>query len=248
MPIELVLSPLMRPVVRAKAVVFHPHRRALRYVPTIQELPEEVLEYAVRKRFGTGSKVFDVYSTSGVLAQGPEDPAARVFWFVRLRAVKGAYKMYSSAITGTGPNGTDEPVAAVRAGLRSNVLLIRAPGVPHLELGWHVLNHRVDAIDEYRVFQLADGHTYQWTTAGRFLERVHNLGEKESEVRERIGEVVPMGPQGFNLRIDERQMCRELALLTALCSHIDHWNTSLAVGGIYLPHQPMVPVVRWKRE
>ncbi|ODQ81185.1 hypothetical protein BABINDRAFT_160577 [Babjeviella inositovora NRRL Y-12698] len=250
MPIELILSPIMRPVVRAKALVFHPHRRASRYIPTILELPENVSEYAVRHRFGSGSKIYDVYDTKaeGSGANGSTNHNDKLFWFVRSRSVKGAYKMYSSDITGTGIDGADEPVAAVRAGLRSNVLLIRAPEVPASELGWHVLNHRVDAIDSYRVFELADGHTYQWTTQGKFLERVHNLGEKESEVRERIGEVIPAGHAGFNLKIDETKMCRELALSTALCSYIDHWNTRYSVGGIYLASQPLVPMVRWKRE
>ncbi|ODV85083.1 hypothetical protein CANARDRAFT_28798 [[Candida] arabinofermentans NRRL YB-2248] len=249
MPVELLLSPLMRPVVLAKAVVFHPHRRASRYVPHIIDLEESrCSEYAVRRRFGSGSKEFDVFDTkaegSGPL--GPTDPSKRLFWFIRSRAVKGAYKMYSSDIRGTGPNNEDEPCAALRAGLRSNILLIRAPEVPFSELGWHVINHRVDALDAYRMFTLGDGTVYQWTTEGKFLEKVQNVGEKESEVRERIGQVIPAGTAGFTLVVDETKIPRELALSSALCSYIDHWNTNLAVGGIYYPRQNSH--VRWKRD
>ncbi|CAK7902410.1 hypothetical protein CAAN1_18S02916 [[Candida] anglica] len=247
MPVELVLSPVMRPLVMAKAVLFHPHRRASRYVPTIVEMSEDVSQYAVLKQFGSGSKIFDVFDTEkGAKPLGANDPGKKLFWFVRSRAVKGAYKMYSSAISGTGENGEDEPVAAVRAGLRSNVLLIRAPDVAAAELGWHIISHRVDANDSYRMFTLADGFTYQWTTKGKWLEKVHNVGEKESEVRERIAQVIPNGVNGFTLIVDETKIPREMALGTALCSHIDHWNTNIDVGGIYYARQPHQ--VRWKRD
>ncbi|CAH2352167.1 hypothetical protein CLIB1423_06S00276 [[Candida] railenensis] len=248
MPIELVLSPVMRPLVMAKAVLFHPHRRASRYVPNIVDMSaENTSTYAVLHRFGSGSKIFDVFDTeNGSLPLGANDPGKKLFWFVRSRAVKGAYKMYSSAITGTGENGEDEPCAAIRAGLRSNVLLIRAPDVPAAELGWHIISHRVDANDSYRMFTLADGFTYQWTSKGRWLEKVYNLGEKESEVRERIAQVIPNGINGFTLVVDETKIPRELALGSALCSHIDQWNTNIEVGGIYYARQP--GQVRWKRD
>lgn len=247
MPIELILSPVMRPLVLAKAVLFHPHRRASRYVPNIIDMPDDVSQYAILKRFGSGSKIFDVYDTEkGSKPLGPNDPGAKLFWFVRSRAVKGAYKMYSSAITGTGENGEDEPCAAIRAGLRSNVLLIRAPDVPVSELGWHIISHRVDANDSYRMFTLADGVTYQWTSRGFWLEKVYNVGEKESEIRERIAQVIPNGVHGFTLKVDESKIPRELALGTALCSHIDQWNTNIEVGGIYYARQDSN--VRWKRD
>lgn len=225
---ELILSPVMKPLVVAKAVLFHPHRRASRYVPNIVEFPQDVSEYVVLKRFGSGSKIFDVYDTQkGALPLGSNNPGNKLFWFIRSRAVKGAYRMYSSAITSTGEGGEDEPVADVRAGLRSNVLLIRAPGVPASELGWHVIGHRVDAIDSYRMFTMADGFTYQWTSKGKWLEKVHNLGEKESEIRERIAQVIPNGVNGFTIRVDESRMPREIALGSALCSYIDQWNTNI---------------------
>lgn len=243
---ELILSPVMKPLVVAKAVLFHPHRRASRYVPRIVDLPQDVSEYVVLKRFGSGSKIFDVYDTQkGALPLGSNNPGDRLFWFTRSRAVKGAYRMYSSAIIGTGENGEYEPVADVIAGLRSNVLLIRAPGVPASELGWHVIGHRVDANDSYRMFTMADGFTYQWTSKGKWLEKVHNVGEKESEIRERIAHVTPNGANGFTIRVDENRMPREMALGSALCSYVDQWNTNIDVGGIYYARQPNQ--VRWKR-
>ena len=250
MPVELILSPVMRPLVCAKAVLFHPHRKSSRYIPRIIELPkdEDLSIFNVHKRFGTGSKVFDVYDAK---AEGSYNAENRLYWFVRSRAVKGAYKMYSSDIRNTGPDGEDEPMADVRAGLRSNVLLIKsACGLPTAELGWHVINHRVDAIDSYRIFHLADGYVYQWTTSGKFLERVKNMAEKESEVRERVAEVTIAGSTsaayGWTLKVDETKISRELALTTALCSVIDQWNTNIAVGGIYYARQQ--GEVRWKRD
>lgn len=247
MPIELILSPVMRPLVLAKAVLFHPHRRSSRYVPNIVDMPEQISEYAVLKRFGSGSKTFDVYDTEGGrYPVGPPDASKKLFWFTRSRAVKGAYKMYSSSILGTGEEGEDEPVATVRAGLRSNVLLIRAPETPAAELGWHVISLRVDANDSYRMFTMANGTTYQWTMRGKWLEKVLNVGNKESEVRIRIGRVISNGDRGFTLQIDEKEMPRELALGSALCSYIDQWNTNIEIGGIYYARQ--AGGVRWKRD
>lgn len=248
MPIELILSPLMRPVVRAKALLFHPHRRSSRYVANIIELDKtQAKQYVVLKQFGSGSKVFDVYDTdNGKYSIGPQDPSKRLFWFKRSRAVKGAYKMFSSFTTQTEKDDVREPVAVMRAGLRSNILLIRSPDAPAAELGWHVINHRVDANDSYRMFSLADGFTYQWTYLGKWLERITNVGEKESEVRERIGQVIPHGDKGFTIFIDESKIVREIAICSGLCSYIDQWNTNLEVGGIYYARDKTH--VRWKRD
>jgi hypothetical protein len=239
----------MTPLILVKSMLISPHRRSSRYIPHYIDLDEsKCSEYAYRKRFGTGSKIWDVYDTKaeGSGPMGPTTQNKSLFWFSRSRAVKGAYKMYSAQIRNTGPNGEDEPVATCRAGLRSNVLLIRAPDAPVAELGWHVINHKVDALGAYRMFSLADGNTYQWTTEGTFLEKVKNVGEKESEVRERIARVVPAGGVGFNLIVDESKILRELALCTALCSWVDQWNTNLALGGIYYARQPFR--FSWKRD
>jgi hypothetical protein len=234
MPIELILSPLMRPVVMAKAVLFHPHRKYSRYVPNIVEIDEGACSYTVRKEFGQGGKIFNVFDDANPL----EAVDQRLYSMVRSRAVKGAYKIYTQ--------GEEKPTAAIRAGLRSNVLLIKNTEDRHFELGWHVVGHRVDAIDSYRLFQLSDGQTFQWSTKGKTLERVHNLGEKESEVREIVAKVVPHGFTGFNIKVDETKISREMAIFTAMISYIDQWNTALGVGGIYYTYQPYQ--IRWKRD
>lgn len=235
MPIELILTPIMRPVVMAKAVLFHPHRKYSRYVPNVVDLCEDNAgSYTIRKEFGKGGKIFNVFDDSN--PQQTMDQ--RLYSMVRSRAVKGAYKFYTE--------GEEKPTAALRAGLRSNVLMIKDTDDKQFELGWHVVGHRVDAIDSYRLFELSDGQQYQWTTKGKTLEKVHNLGEKESEVREIVAKVDTKGSTGFNIQIDETKVTREMAITTAMISYIDQWNTALGVGGIYYPYQPYQ--IRWKRD
>lgn len=234
MPVELFLSPILRPVVVAKAVLFHPHRPSSRYIPNIIELPDTAHQYVVRREFGTGGKSFSVFDSANPRTTFDQ----RLYRMTRSRAVKGAYKFYTT--------GIERPTAALRAGLRSNVLMMRKADGDNFELGWHVVGHRVDAIDGYRLFQLADGATYQWTTRGKFMERVHNLGQKESEVRERVASVSINGQKGFTIWIDETKVPREMAITTAMISYIDQWNTMFGIGGIYLPYQPRE--LRWKRD
>lgn len=234
MPIELILSPMLRPMVVAKAILFHPHRKSSRYVPNVVDLDECAHSYSIRREFGKGSKVFDVFDDDNPDVTLDQ----RLYYMVRSRAVKGAYKFYTE--------GIEEPTAALRAGLRSNVLMIKHGSGDHAELGWHVIGHRVDAIDSYRMFQLSDGRTYQWTTRGMFMELVHNLGEKESEVRERVASVTLNGQYGFTIKVDESKVSREMAITTAMISYIDQWNTQFGVGGIYYPYQAYQ--VRWKRD
>jgi hypothetical protein len=232
MPIELFLSPIMRPAVMAKAILFHPHRPGSRYVPNILELSKDAKSYTVRREFGQGGKTYNVFDDTNPVTTLDQ----RLYHLVRSRAVKGAYKFYTE--------GKEEPTATLRAGLRSNVLLISS-NHESFELGWHVISHRVDALDSYRLFTLSDGSTYQWTTRGKFLERVSNLGEKESEVRERVACVTINNGKGFTIKIDESKILREIAICSAMISYIDQWNTQLGVGGIYYPYQPQK--VRWAR-
>jgi hypothetical protein len=158
---------------------------------------------------------------------------------VRSRAVKGAYKFYTE--------GIDEPTAALRAGIHSNVLMIRnMSSLDHFELGWHTVNHSVDAIDSYRTFELRDGGIYQWSMKGKVMERVRNIGQKESEVREQVARVTINGSKGFTIRIDERKINREMAITTAMICFLDQWNTTFGIGGIYYRHQPM-SLLPWSR-
>jgi hypothetical protein len=237
MPIELILSPIFRPIVMAKAVLFHVHRPTSRYIPKIVDLladGEGVTTYTILREFGTGGKAYSVYSKDVTTTTYDQ----QLYKMVRSRAVKGAYKFYTK--------GYEEPTATLRAGLRSNVLLIRRENGDNFELGWHVVGHRVDHLDGYRMFQLADGRMYHWSTKGKFLERVTNAGEKESEVRERVAAVTINGNKGFTISMLESEVPRELAIATAMISYIDQWNTLLGVGGIYYSYQ--APRLRWKRD
>lgn len=235
MPIELFLGPIKRPVVRVRALIFAPHRASSSYVPHIIELDEEsskLHHYTVRREFGQGAKIYNVFDESHPSTHIND----RIFYFNRSRAVKGVYKMYDVNI--------EEPIAVIRAGLKSNFLLIRND-TNHFELGWHVVGHRVDALDGYKMFQLADGHTYQWTTKGKFMERVSNVGEKESEVRERVASVKILANKGFEIQVDEAKVPRDVAITTAMISLLDQWNTMYGFGGIYGGYQPRQ--ISWKR-
>lgn len=217
------------------------HRDSSYYTPKLVDLLNEqpgTKSYTIRKEFGTGSKTFSVFDDSD--PNPHKTYGDKLYSMTRSRAVKGAYKMYIPE---------DElPIATLRAGLRSNVLLIKTRDGGELELGWHVIDHLVDALDDYRVFQLADGNTYQWTFKGRFLERVQNLGQKEAEVRERVAQVIPHGGRkGFDLKVNESIVNREMAIASALICYIEAWNTWLGYGGIYNAKQ-FGPSLPWKRD
>lgn len=236
MPIELILSPFMRPVVKAHAYLMGFHRESSHYTPQVVDLlSENATKFVVRKEFGTGSKIFAVFD-----GDNPQTYDEKIYHMTRSRAVKGAYKMYEK---------NDElPIAAIRAGLRSNVMLIKTADLSELELGWHVVDHVVDALDDYREFQLADGERYHWTFKGQFLERIRNPGQKEAEVRERVGSVkLHPNRKGFDLFVNESIVNREMAICTALICYIEAWNTWRGYGGIYLAeqHQATLP---WKRD
>lgn len=246
MPVELFLSPLMRPILLVRSLVFIPHRSSSHYIPLIKNIEESnTSTFVVAKRFGTGSKIFDVFDTNnGVTPLGSERPEDSLFYFMRSRAVKGSYKLFLNTQS-EDPNQPDEPLAVLRAGFKSNVLLIRSESAPVAELGWHTIDHKVDAIDSYKMFNLADGAAYQWTTRGKWLERVSNLGEKESEIRERVGHVLINGTNGFTIKFDTSKVPLELGLCTAMCSFLDQWNTNLEMGGIFYPRHKMR--MSWRR-
>lgn len=222
----------MRPIIMVQAMLCHPHRPGSRYVPNILDLPEDLKTYTIRREFGQGGKYYSVFDDANPVTTLDQ----RLFHMVRSRAVKGSYKFYTES--------KDEPTATLRAGIRSNVLLISSNS-ESFELGWHVIGHRVDALDSYRVFTLSDGSMYQWTTRGKYLEKVSNPGEKESEIRERIASVTINDGKGFTIKVDESKILLEMALCTAMISYIDQWNTQLGVGGIYYAYQAQK--LRWSR-
>lgn len=238
MPVELFLSPILRPVAQLQAYLMSFHRDSSHYTPRIVELDQsQAVNYAVRLEFGTGSKVFGVYDNSNPEVKKTYDE--KIWWMKRSRAVKGSYKMY-------GPEN-DLPVGAIRAGFRSNVLLFKLADDSELELGWHVVSHKNDVLDNYRIFRLSDGNEYHWTTKGHFLERIYNAGAKEAEVRERVGQAtIYPGKKGFDLTFN-KDLNPEMVIATALICYIEAWNTYRGYGGIYgaAEHEPSV---FWKRD
>lgn len=239
MPIELFLSPIMKPIVQAQSALMGVHRSNNSYTPTIINLLDNTNSYLVRKEFGTGSKTFSVFGNSD--PNTPQSYEDRLYNMNRSRAVKGAYKMYM--------RGDDKPIGALRAGLRSNVMLLKTATGDELELGWHVMEHKVDALDHYRTFQLSDGYIYHWTTKGQFLERVRNAGQRDAEVRERVGQVrLHPNRRGFDLAINESEVhSLEMVIATALICYIESWNTERAYGGIY-DAKKTIPAVWWQRQ
>ena len=237
MPVELILSPFMRPLVRAHAKIMSYHRDDSHYTPVIvDQMGDAPTKFTIRKEFGTGSKIFAVFDE-----QNQHSYSDKIYHMTRSRAVKGAYKMYES------PVDNEKPIATIRAGIRSNVLLFKTADNSELELGWHVVDHVVDALDDYRTFHLSDGHIYQWTFKGKFLERVINYGQKEAEVRERVGYVRTLPSKaGFDLYVNETIVPREMAITTALICYIEAWNTLKAYGGIYKASS-YSPTIPWKR-
>lgn len=239
MPIELFLSPIMKPVVQAQSALMNLHQTNNTYTPSIINRLDDGHQYMVRKEFGTGSKTFSVFDNSDPNAK--HSYSDRLYHMTRSRAVKGAYKMYMPT--------DDKPIAALRAGLRSNVMLMKTATGDELELGWHVVEHKTDAMDHYRTFQLGDGYMYQWTTKGNYLERVLNPGTKDGETRVRVGQArIHPNRRGFDLVINENEVkCLEMVIATALVCYIEAWNTDRAYGGIY-DAKKIGPSVWWQRQ
>lgn len=212
------------------------HRPNSHYTPQIVDMMgENPTKFTVRKEFGTGSKIFAVF-------ENEDNPtySDSIYHLTRSRAVKGAYKLYEK--------GSHKPIASLRAGPHSNVLLFKTADGSEIELGWHNVDHSIDALDNYRVFQLSDGNTYQWTYKGHFLERVRNFGQKEAEVRERVGYVRTLTERkGFDLYFNEDIMQREMAIATAIICYVEVWNTLSAYGGIYKASS-YASRLPWKRE
>lgn len=112
-----------------------------------------------------------------------------------LEEVKEASKSSCTDDNTQSVSAQDECIATVSAGIWSKIN-VRKPvdnTRPELYLGINNVIHQSDFLDNYRLFTLSDGLTYQWTKRGMFLERVYNLGQKDSEVRERCGRAIMLG-------------------------------------------------------
>lgn len=97
------------------------------------------------------------------------------------------------------PYGKHVLMATIKAGLWSTVETYHLfeTSRPQFYLGINNVTHQSDFLDNYRLFTLSDSIPCQWTKRGMFMERVYNLGQHDSEVRERCGKVYMMGKRGL---------------------------------------------------
>ncbi|VVT55325.1 uncharacterized protein SAPINGB_P004540 [Magnusiomyces paraingens] len=312
MALELAISPIMIPLAVAEATLCHFHRQSSRYNPncvpidtsntrlyTVVPLKPTALPTGVLNKLLAKDEVFQVIDVETGVAvyefRATSKYSKAIFDFVE--AYKPSIKTVPLGVDASGTSSTvnndDEkvtdlpPIATISAGIWSTIDFNKSAnniGMPHFYQGVNQISHQSDFLDNYRVFELSDGNIYQWTKRGMFLERVYNLGQKDSEIRERCGGVmmgnvrrfyesrgqsfngdysgigqasqagqlpIPQQQQqqqqqqadffavvggsgtGFSIEIDESKVDREVALMTAMVSFLDHWNTLLGVGGVY---------------
>lgn len=226
---ELVLAPVMFPIAAGYAMLCHFHRQVSRYMPSIVSMEgENTITLVVTPNTEKGSSTFDVLDGNNKLQ----------FSFVGSRLSKGMFNFnqYDS------DTGELVPIGSVSIGIWSTFDIFR-PTFPDtldeltsMAIGSNNVKHQSDALDNYRVVELSDGNVYQWSKRGKVLERVYNLGQKDSEVRERVATVgILQGNKGYRITLDENKVSTSVALMTSMISYLDQWNTILGVGGIYFP-------------
>ncbi|KAK9472233.1 uncharacterized protein V1510DRAFT_417690 [Dipodascopsis tothii] len=88
------------------------------------------------------------------------------------------------------------------------------------------IRRKSTVFDSYRMFFTTDGAPYQWSTNTRHLEKVINMGGKEEETRRIVGKAKLLRRDKFDYEIllDESQVDREIALLTAFASMKTQWG------------------------
>lgn len=227
---ELVLAPLMFPVATGYAVLCHFHRQSSRYTPNIVSMEEGNLStFAVTvDENGKGKIGYQIFDEDNWLC----------FAFEGSRASKGMFTLFKY----NAETGKRTSAGSVSVGIWSKFHIFKPDETTTLDettqfaLGSNKVRHESDAIDNYRVFELSDSNVYQWSKRGKALERVYNLGQKDSEVRERLAVVgILPGNKGYRITLDKSKISCEVALMTSLISFLDQWNTMLGIGGIYFP-------------
>lgn len=304
MALELALAPLMVPISITEAALCHVHRQSSRYNPNcivMESSSAKLYTVVPLKPTAQGGmlsrlldkqdlfQVIDVESGEAVYEFRTSNPYSRATY--EFAPVKSVRATKDKPAEGEEPAPAEEEVddnadsiATVSAGVWSTIdvhkpttaaITSSSLSLAQLHPGVNYVSHQSDFLDNYRVFMLTDGHTYQWTKRGMFLERVYNMGQKDSEIRERCGRVMlgsvrqfyeattPQQQQcrtldtramtsargatvpprymavvggedaGFSIEIDETRVDREVALMTAMVSFLDHWSTALGVGGVY---------------
>jgi hypothetical protein len=234
---ELALAPFMFPVAIGYAALCHFHRQASRYIPNIVSLDEEsTTTYRVIAEKGQipAFKVIDDSNKVRYIFQGSKS-SKRIFTFFKVEE-----------------NGNCIVIGSISAGIWSKVQILPPTKAQDMDemtqfaVGDIHIKHQSDAIDTYRLFELSNKDIYQWSSRGKFLEKVYNLGQKDSEIRERLA-VVKTAPdnKSYRITIDTEKISTSCALMTSMVSFLDQWNTILGVGGVY--YQLKICELPWRR-
>lgn len=226
---------LIQPVAFGTLEMYYSLKRASRYTPFIKDMTRgHVAEYAIILTEDVKGLTFNVYNTFRGKMPYPLCIAnERILFFSSLWLLKGFFKLYQPVIS----EDKDETIhcnsdldnrfqllATIKSSShKSSIRFVRGSTDIPASLGYHNVMKKVDSWDNYRQFSLEDGSIYQWTCKGKWLERVSNLGQKESEVRERIAEAELHGSEGFTIRVNEKKISREIAISTALTSFLEQW-------------------------
>lgn len=225
---ELALSPVMLPVAAGYAMLCHFHRQASRYIPNIVAMDtENATTYSVVPDTKASCPTFHVMDENKVI----------FYSFQGTRFSKGTLHFFKH-----NANGEKTLLGTVSVGIWSKFFLApevienTADELTHIALGQTQVKHQSDALDNYRLFELSDNNVYQWSFKGKVLEKVFNLGQKDSEIRERLSKVeVITGGRGYRITLDATKISPSVALMTSMISFLDQWNNMLGIGGIYYP-------------
>ncbi|CDO53560.1 Conserved hypothetical protein [Geotrichum candidum] len=224
---ELAVAPFMIPVAVGYAALCHFHRQTSWYIPNIVSLDEEsTTTYRVIAEKGQFPlfKVIDNSNHVRYIFQGSKSSKS-IFTFFEIEE-----------------NGDHQIIGAVSAGIWSRVQILSPTKAQDMDeltqfaVGDIHIKHQSDAIDSYRLFELSNDDVYQWSSRGKFLEKVYNLGQKNSEIRERLAIVKTASDnKGYQITIDTEKISTSCALMTSMVSFLDQWSTILGVGGVYYP-------------
>lgn len=225
---ELAIAPIMIPIATGYAMLCHFHRQVSRYVPNVVSMDEDnVTTFTVLLDDQSNRPRYKVLDGANEVR----------YAFEGSRLTRGLYSFNRYE-----PDQKQTPIGNISVGVWSSfrVFKPRFPATVHeltqVAIGLNHVKHQADALDNYRMTELIDGSVFQWSKRGKVLERVYNLGQKDSEVRDRLATVSLLpASKGYRITIDNSKMSNDIALMTSMISHLDQWNTMFGVGGIYMP-------------
>lgn len=225
---ELALAPIMIPIATGYAMLCHIHRQVSRYMPNVVSMDEaNATTFTVLLDDQSNRPRYNVLDGANEVK----------YVFEGSRLTRGLYNFIRC-----GPDRNQTPIGNISVGVWSSfrVFKTRVPDSLHeltqIAIGLNNVKHQADALDNYRMTELIDGSVFQWSKRGKVLERVYNLGQKDSEVRDRLATVSLLpANKGYRITIDNSKMSNDIALMTSMISYLDQWNTMFGVGGIYMP-------------